>query len=109
MTKYAVVVDVDAERDLEEIANYIAEHDSIDRAIDVGAKIENSIAGLVTSPNRGAHPKELVEYGNRDFREIYFKPYRILYRVAGSLVIVVLIADGRRDMHALLARRLFGA
>lgn len=109
MTRYTVAIDVDAERDLEEIVNYIAEHDSIDRAIDVGAKIENSIAGLATFPNRGAHPKELVEYGNRDFREIYFKPYRILYRVVRSHVIVVLIADGRRDMHSLMTRRLFGA
>jgi len=106
VTKYTVVVDVGAERDLEEIVNYIAEHDSIDRAIDVGAKIENTIAGLAAFPNRGAHPKELVEYGNRDFREIYFKPYRILYRVVRSEVIVVLIADGRRNMHSLLDRRL---
>lgn len=106
MTKYTVVIDAGAERDLEEIVDYIAEHESIDRAIDIGARIENSIAGLATFPNRGAHPKELVEYGNRDFREIYFKPYRILYRVVRSEVIVVLIADGRRDMHSLLDRRL---
>lgn len=106
MTKYTIVIDAGAERDLEEIVDYIAEHESIDRAIDVGARIENSIAGLATFPNRGAHPKELVEYGNRDFREIYFKPYRILYRVVRSEVIVVLIADGRRDMHSLLDRRL---
>lgn len=106
MTKYTVVIDVGAERDLEEIVDYIADHDSIDRAIDVGAKIENSIAGLATFPNRGAHPKELDEYGNRDFREIYFKPYRIPYRVVRSEVIVVLIADGRRDMHSLMERRL---
>lgn len=105
MTKYNVVIDVDAERDLEEIVDYIAMHDSIDRAVDIGAKIENVIAGLATFPNRGAHPKELAEYGNRDFREIYFKPYRILYKVVQNLVIVVLIADGRRDMHALLDRR----
>lgn len=109
MTKYTVAIDVDAERDLEEIVNYIAEHDSIDRAIDVGTRIENSIAGLATFPNRGAHPKELVAYGNRDFREICFKPYRILYRVVRRHVIVVLIADGRRDTHSLMTRRLFGA
>ncbi len=106
MTKYTVVIDAGAERDLEEIVDYIAEHDSIDRATDIGARIENSTAGLATFPNRGAHPKELVEYGNRDFREIYFKPYRILCRVVRSEVIVVLIADGRRDMHSLLDRRL---
>jgi toxin ParE1/3/4 len=104
--KFTVVVDAGAERDLDDITAYIAEHDSIDRAIDVATRIEQSIAALATFPNRGVHPKELLDYGNRDFREIYFKPYRILYRVLDKQVVVVLIADGRRDMRALLARRL---
>jgi toxin ParE1/3/4 len=108
--KHLVVVDPDAERDLEEIADYIAEHDSLDKAVFVATRIEQSFMTLETLPNRGAHPKELLDYGIRDFREIYFKPYRILYRVLDgeSKVVVVLIADGRRDMNVLLARRLLG-
>jgi len=47
--------------------------------------------------------------GIRDFREVHFKPYRIIYRVYGRRVVVFLMADGRRDMRALLARRLLGA
>jgi toxin ParE1/3/4 len=107
--KYTVVVDSEAERDLDDIAAYIAEHDSIDRAIDVATRIELTFSELSEFPNRGAHPKELLDYGNRDFREIYFKPYRILYRVLADKVVVVLIADGRRDMRTLLARRLLSA
>jgi toxin ParE1/3/4 len=107
--KLTVVVDAEAERDLDDITAYIAEHDSIDRAIDVATKVEQSFAALTGCPNRGAHPKELLDYGNRDFREIYFKPYRILYRVLDRQVVIALIADGRRDMRALLARRLLGA
>lgn len=109
MKKYTVVVDRDAERDLDDITAYIAEHDSVARAVDVATKIEETVATLVTFPNRGAHPKELLDYGNRDFREIHFKPYRILYRVLAKEVVVVLIADGRRDMRTLLTRRLLGA
>lgn len=109
MKKYIVVVDPDAERDLDEIADYIAQHASADRAIEVAAKIERTFAALETFPNRGAYPKELLDYGIRDFREIHFKPYRILYRVLSNEVVVVLIADGRRDMRGLLARRLLGA
>lgn len=37
---------------------------------------------------------------------VFFKPYRLVYRVAGERVYVYLIADGRRDMQSLLARRL---
>jgi toxin ParE1/3/4 len=108
VTNYIVVIDTDAERDLDDLTNYIAEHDSIDRAINVAVRIEQSIARLATFPNRGAYPKELLEYGNREFREIHFKPYRIIYRVVANEVIVVLIADGRRDMRALMNRRLLG-
>lgn len=109
MTKYAIVVDTDAERDLDDIAAYIAGHDSIERAVDVVTRIERTFAALATFPNRGEHPKELLDYGNRDFREIHFKPYRILHRVLTKEVVVVLIADGRRDMRTLLTRRLLGA
>jgi toxin ParE1/3/4 len=109
VSQCAVAVDRDAENDLEDIANHIAEHDSIQHALDVVANIERQIERLATFPGRGAHPKELLEYGNRDFHEIYFKPYRIVYRVLGRQVVVVLIADGRRDMRSLLARRLLSA
>jgi len=109
MSRYTVVVSAEAERDLDDLASYITEHDSIERAIDVSLKIEQSFSALAAFPNRGAHPKELLDYGNRDFREVHFKPYRILYRVLADKVVVVLIADGRRDMRALLARRLLGA
>jgi toxin ParE1/3/4 len=109
MKRYTVVVNTEAERDLDDIASYIAQHDSIERAIDIAAGIERSFSALVAFPNRGAHPKELLDYGNRDFREIHFKPYRIFYRVLTDKVVVVLIADRRRDMRVLLSRRLLGA
>jgi toxin ParE1/3/4 len=107
--RYTIAVDPSAENDLDGITEYVAAHDSVDRAIDVATRIEQSFEALETLPNRGAYPKELLEYGNRDFREIYFKPYRIIYRIVERTVIVVLIADGRRDMRSLLSRRLLGA
>jgi toxin ParE1/3/4 len=43
------------------------------------------------------------------FHEIFFKPYRIIYRVMEDKAYVLLIADGRRDMQRLLQRRLLQA
>ena len=60
-------------------------------------------------PERGSYPKELVGLGIKEYRQTFFKPYRVIYRVTGSQVIVYLIADGRRDMQTVLARRLLGA
>ena len=36
-------------------------------------------------------------------------PYRMIYRVAGKRVHVYLIADSRRDVQSLLARRMLRA
>ena len=71
--------------------------------------IEKVFGSLSESPNRGAYPKELLALGIRDYREIFFKPYRVIYRVLGNVVHVFLIADGRRDMQTLLQRRLLEA
>ncbi len=66
------------------------------------------VEGLATSPERGSHPKELLGLGIKEFRQTFFKPYRVIYRVTGNEVIIHLIVDGRRDMQSLLARRLLG-
>ena len=64
---------------------------------------------LSESPERGAYPKELVLLGIREYREVFFKPYRIIYRILDKNVYVLLIVDGRRDMQLLLQRRLLEA
>ncbi len=95
-----------AERDLEEICDYIGRNDapgSADRVLD---RIEDAFRRLAELPDRGAYPKELLPLGIREYREVFFKPYRIVYRILGKRVYVLLIADGRRDMQTLLQRRL---
>ena len=54
----------------------------------------------------GATRRELLDIGVRECREVFFKPYRTIYRVIGETVYVLVIADGRRDMRSLLERRL---
>jgi toxin ParE1/3/4 len=50
-----------------------------------------------------------LSLGIREYREVFFKPYRIIYRVMDKNVYVLLIVDGRRDMQSLLQRRLLDA
>jgi len=95
-----------AAADLEEMVDWIARHDSSARADHVLERIESAVDSLKRYPERGAHPPELLEVGSRDYRETFFKPYRIVYRVQGRRVFIYLVADGRRDMQSLLARRL---
>lgn len=93
--------------DLEDIYNYAAKHDAPGKADRLLDHLEKVFAGLSQSPNRrGTFPKELLALGIREYREVFFKPYRIVYRIVEEAVYVLLIIDGRRDMQALLQRRL---
>ena len=86
----------DAARDLEEICDYIDRHDAPGRADHVLEQITKAFHSLSEHPQRGNFPKELLDIGIREYREIFFKPYRIIYRVMGDNVYVLVIADGRR-------------
>lgn len=106
--KYEVWLTADATRDLEEIYDYIAEYDAPAKADYVLRRIEQVVDNLATFPERGSYPKELLRLGIREYRQSFFKPYRVIYRVQGKAVYVYLVADGRRDMQTLLARRMLG-
>lgn len=105
-SRYEVVLTAGAERDLEEIHDYIAGHDAPAKARHVLERLLAATESLAIEPERGSHPHELLELGIRDYRQTRFKPYRVVYRVLQRRVVVYLIADGRRDMQALLQRRL---
>jgi toxin ParE1/3/4 len=109
LKRFEVSLTEDAARDLDELVDYIAEHDGSAKASHVLDRIEDVVASLATFPERGSHPKELLALGIRDYRQTFFKPYRVIYRVVEQRVYVYLIVDGRRDMQGLLARRLLGA
>jgi toxin ParE1/3/4 len=107
--RYEVLLTAGAEKDLEEIHNYIAEFDSQASADQVLVQLLEVSERLATLPNRGSNPRELVALGIREYRQIVFKPFRLIYRVIDKKIYIYLIADGRRDMQSLLARRLLGA
>ena len=106
---YQVFLTNDAACDLEELYDYIEADDTLEKADYVVDKIEEAFSSLSENPERGAYPKELLAVGLREYREVYFKPYRIIYRIIAQHVYVMVIADGRRDMQILLQRRLLQA
>ena len=105
---YKVLLTGSAERDLEEIYDYIAENDTQGNADHVLDKLMEVAESLAAFPERGTYPKELVVLGIREYRQAHFKPYRLIYRVFGKEVFIYMIVDGRRDMQTLLSRRMLG-
>ena len=107
--KFEVLLTEGAEQDLEAIHDYISEFDCVANANYVLDKLMDVVENMSRFPERGSYPKELVALGIKEYRQASFKPYRVIYRVSGSQVIIYLIADGRRHMQSVLARRLLGA
>lgn len=103
---FDVLLTDDAVADLNELYGYLSLHDSPENAGLVLTGIEKILDGLARFPNRGLFPPELSDMGIREYRETFFKPYRIIYRTTDKSVYVLLIADGRRDMQNLLQKRL---
>ena len=107
--RFDVLLTEGAEQDLEAIHDYIAEFDCVANANHVLDELMGVVQSLSKFPERGSYPKELVGLGIKEYLQTFFKPYRVIYRVTGGKVIIYLIADGRRDMQTVLARRLLGA
>ena len=104
---YDVLLTDSAVIDLEELDEFILTNDSVGSADYVLDMLDEAIGTLAEFPERGNYLPELSALGIRDYREIFFKPYRVIYRVLENKVYIYLVVDGRRDMQTLLQRRLF--
>ena len=71
-----------AVKDLEELYDHVSFHDTPGKAAHVLERIEKTFASLSESPERGSDPKELLALGIRNYREVFFKPYLIIYQVS---------------------------
>jgi len=67
---------------------------------------KRSVLVSPSCPQRGHIPPELARIAVTTYREVHFKPYRVIYEVVGDEVFVHCVIDGRRDMQLLLERRL---
>ena len=106
MNKYTIIVLPSAEKDLKDLYKYIKRSDSLDRAKYVCEQIIKAAKTLESYTERGSYAKELVGAGIKEYREIYFKPYRLIYKIINNNVYIAVIADGRRSLRGVLEKRL---
>lgn len=102
--KFTVLWTATAENDLNGIIDYICE-DSLDEAALVFRKIRKAATKLYALPQRGRLVPELLEQGVRSYRELIVGPWRIVYRVSESRVLVAAVIDSRRNIEDLLLER----
>ena len=104
--RYSVELARGAEADLEALHGYMAEHRSPQEAAALLDALLAKIETLEAYPERGNVPKELEALGILEYRQTLVPPHRLIYRVVERRVVILVIADGRREMGSLLERRL---
>ena len=105
MPEYRVRWTETARRDLSEIVEYIAA-DNPSAALAVLEKIQQRAERLVHQPARGRIVPELRHIEVFHYRELIETPWRIVYRIGHTQVLVLGVLDGRRDLETVLLERL---
>ena len=96
----AIIWSAPAERDIDDIWDYLAAHASIELADETVSSLFRTCAKLVGYPFVG-RPRDGLIPG---LRSILSHPYIVFYRVSGSTIEVVRVLHQRRDIDAIFAR-----
>ena len=104
--RHQVLVVAEAEEDIFEIYKYVLRSDGRNRADHLLVKLQETCQSLAEMPHRGHSPPELERVGVSGYREIHFKPYRVIYQIVGNKVFIHCVLDGRRALQEILEHRL---
>ena len=103
--RYAGVWTEAAVRDIERLASWLV-HEAPLRAERILDRIIARAESLDLSPERGRTPPELRVIGDRTWREVQERPWRILYKIERKTVQIHGVLDGRRSLDDILLERL---
>jgi plasmid stabilization system protein ParE len=103
---FKVVILKSAQYDLKELRSYLVGKFSQETWSTTSSKLKNALKTLETSPLSGAVPAEIEMLNLGPFRQIVSGMNRIIYETRQDIVFVHVIADTRKNMTALLTKRL---
>lgn len=105
MKTYSVIWSKEARTDFEALIDYLILHDP--SAVEsVFEEILTAADSLERFPDRGRKVPELLEIPHINIREILYKPWRLIYKVAHTEVRILMLIDGRRVVADELLRKL---
>ena len=105
MTRYKVLIPSSVIYDIQEIVDYIAE-DNASIALEILDRLESRVNSLREYPERGRVVPELLNQNIMEYHEIIETPWRIIYKIVDSIVYVLTVIDGRRNVQDILLRKL---
>jgi toxin ParE1/3/4 len=103
--RFTVVWTETAANDVARIASYLAD-EAPHRAETILDRIVARGQSLARSPERGRTPPELRSLGDKTWREVQERPWRVVYRVVEGRVEIHAVLDGRRSLQDLLLERI---
>ena len=89
-------IEIDARTDLKQIQEYIS-RDSIYYANKTIIEIINKTEYLLMFPYMG---RKIPEFDNKNFRELIYKSYRILYKVSSNIYILNVFHHSRDFLNS---------
>jgi toxin ParE1/3/4 len=104
--KHTVVILPEAKEDLVDLYWYVADHGSIMQADALLDGLEEKCESLSGNPDRGHTVPELKRIHSESFKEIHYKPYRVIFQISGEIVYVHAVLDGRRELQEILENRI---
>ncbi len=105
MTRRKVLWAKSARRDLKAIVAYLADR-SPQAALSTFDRLETRAKSLATLAGRGRIVPELGRLHIQQYRELVVSPYRVIYRVRDTRVLVLAVIDARRSLEDILLDRL---
>jgi plasmid stabilization system protein ParE len=91
--------------DLLSIIDHVIAREGTVAAERLAGRITGEVASLTTMPLRCRVVPELEAEGIDGYRELIVGPYRVVFAVRDSGIIILTVLDGRRDLAELLVSR----
>ena len=104
-TAYQVSITQGAEADISSIVDYLLTQNEAELAAQLLQEFAKAFNSLEQLPHRGHFPPELAELPNKHIRELHVSVYRLIYRIIEQDVLILFVADGRRNIQQALVNR----
>lgn len=97
-----------AEQDLRDLRAYLLKTFGKETWQSSYSKIKDSVNVIQMFPESGSIPDELASLNIAQYRQIISGKNRIIYEVRQGAIYIHVVCDTRKDMKALLMRRILG-
>ena len=102
---YQVHITEGAEADISSVVDYLFAQDESEVAAQLLQEFAKAFKSLEELPHRGHFPPELAELPDKNIRELHVSVYRLIYRIVEQEVLILFVADGRRNIQQALINR----